>query len=330
MLKTIADKLHSAHSVVLSTHRHCDGDGFGAQLALFHALRKMGKQVQILNVDRPPHRYDFLLPAPVEVFENGAQPLTNASLALIFDTNDHRLVEPLFSELRRTCEEVLFIDHHPVLKNGPTPTPESWIDTSAASTGELVFDLIQELKVAFDPVIARALYTSIVFDTQIFRYVKSSPRSHLMAAELLRYERRPEEIHRHLFATYTVEKTAFLARALGHVEYLEAGRIAFIHLDAKDLRESRLALDESGDVIDFLMNVESVIAAALIREDEPGRFKISLRSKPPIEILKVAESLGGGGHMTSAGAYCAGDSRSLREKIVRGLASLLHSGDPRE
>jgi len=320
MLKQIADKIRAADSLVLSTHRHSDGDGLGAQIALFHALRKIGKKVRILNVDDAPKRYSFLQSARIiQSFEGSHEKLEATDLAMIFDTNDSRLVEPLYSELRRQCREIIFVDHHPALKEGPAPTEGSVIDTAAASTGEMVYRLIRELGVALDPDIARALYTSVVLDTQLFRYVRNSPASHLMAADLLQHETEPDEVHRRLFANYTSKKIAFLAKALSQIEYFADGRIAVLRLSAPDLSDHGLDLDESRDVIDLLMNIESLEAAALFREDGPDLYKLSLRGKSEIEVLSIAENVGGGGHPFSAGAYLNGSYEQLKERVVSQL-----------
>jgi phosphoesterase RecJ-like protein len=329
MLTEMAQKLLSARSVVLSTHRHCDGDGLGAQLALYHGLKKAGKTVRVLNVDPPPKKYAFLdTDKLIEVFGQGAKPLEPTDLALILDTNDGRLVEPLFTELKNKCKETLFIDHHPVLIQGPAPTVGSLIDIAAASTGELCFHLLRILKIPLDASIARALYTSVVFDTQLFRYVKSHPSSHLMAAELLAFEREPELVHRKLFANYTVEKLAFLTRSLTEVEYLAEDRIAFIPVRAAAFLGGGLDRDESGDIIDTVINIGTVEIAALLREDGPGLFKLSLRSKGTVEVLSLAEKFGGGGHRYASGAHLKGEFSEIRESLIKCLHQLVPAVPP--
>lgn len=321
MLEALAHQLKSATSVVLSTHRHCDGDGLGAQLALFYGLRQLGKQVWILNPDPPPKKYAFLNTDRLVGVFNGSVP--RADLALIFDTNDRRLVEPLMGPLEQACAQVLFVDHHPVLRNGPAPSRGSIIDVSAASTGEIAYRLLQALGVQMNADIARALYTSVVFDTQMFRYVKSDPRSHLMAAELLRFERDPEAVHQALFATYTVEKMSFLARALSSVEYFADGRVAFLGVSSSLALSSGLDPEETADIIDLVMNIESVEAGALLREDAPGVFKLSLRSKGGVQVLPLAEFFGGGGHPFAAGAYLQGDGAAFRTSLIDRMIALV-------
>ncbi len=327
MLRKLAEKIVAADKILLSTHRQCDGDGLGSEVALYYALKKMKKTVRILNVDATAKKYQFLAPENlVENFESTPAPLSPVDLVLIFDTNDSRLLEPLYSQFQAQSPDIFFIDHHPVLKEGPAPTVGSFIDTAAASTGEMTFKLIQALGVSLDTDIARALYTSIAFDTQLFRFVRSSSESHLIAAELLKYEILPEEIHLKLFGNYSVQKMKFLAHALSQIEYFSEGQIAILKIHAKDLLQFGIDNEDSNDVIDLLMNIESLQAAALFREEGAQKFKLSLRSKGHFEVLEIAESLGGGGHLYSSGAYLSGTYEALKSQV---LLALTHSLDRR-
>jgi len=322
---SLVKKIQNAKSLILTTHKQCDGDGLGAMLALYHALKKSGKTVRVLTVDAVPRKYAFLETEKyLETFEGPHKPIGKTDLALVFDTNDRRLVEPLYTNLQENVREILFVDHHPILKEGPEPTSGSYINTRAASTGEISFFIIKALGIHFDEKVARALYTSISFDTQLFRFVRNSPTSHLIAAELLEHVSNAEEIHRHLFATHTIEKVAFLSKALGEIEYFGEGRIAVLKLKAQDLIDHKMDMDDSRDVIDMIMNIYSLEAAALFREDTTNCYKMSLRSKGQIEVLGIAETFQGGGHMYAAGALVRGVYKDLKEKVV---SLLLHRLD---
>ncbi len=191
MSRKVVEHIKQADSILLTTHRQCDGDGLGSELAMFHGLKKIGKNVRIINVDATPKKYYFLSPEKyVQCHDGSFDPIEKSDLALVFDTNDHRLIEPLYGELEKKCNHIIFVDHHPILKEGPSPTPDSFINSSAASTGELVFEILKALEIPLDLKIARALYTSLAFDTQLFRYVKDSSRSHEIATELLKFEKK--------------------------------------------------------------------------------------------------------------------------------------------
>ncbi len=325
---SLVRRIQGAQSVILSTHKQCDGDGLGALLSLYHGLRKSGKKVRVLLVDAVPKKYAFLEPEKhLEVFEGPHSPIEATDVALIFDTNDRRLVEPLYSSLQKNCREILFVDHHPVLNQGPEPTAGSYIETRAASTGEISYFMLKGLGIRFDERIAQALYTSIAFDTQLFKFVKNSVNSHLIAAELLMHINNAEQIHRHLFATHTIEKVAFLAKVLGKIEYFGAGQVAVLKLTAKDLKDHSLDMDDSRDVIDMLMNINTLQAAALFREDANNEYKLSLRSKGKLEVLGVAEAFQGGGHMFASGAFIRGNYDDLKRKVVQLLMDRLDEND---
>lgn len=314
------DLINNAQKIILSTHRQCDGDGLGAELALYYALKKIKKDVRIVNVDSTPRKYRFLGSEKViSLFQNNPVMDLSADLCLVFDTNDERLLEPLFSGLKKSVGKIVFIDHHPLLQNGPQPTIESYIDMTAASTGELAYDIIKSLKIDLDANIARALYTSITFDTQLYRYIRNSPRSHLIAAELLQYPIDPQEVHRALFGNQTVQKMAFLAKALGQIEYFCHGQLAVLRLRDADLLAHNLEPDEARDVIDMIMNIESLEAAVIFREDAENEYKLSLRSKGKLEVSSIAESFGGGGHAHASGAFVKGIYVDLKDKVVKDL-----------
>ena len=132
MIQSVVDQIKKAQTILLTTHRQCDGDGLGSELAMFHALQKAGKNVRIVNVDATPKKYDFLMPDKyIQYFDGSFAPIEKSDLALIFDTNDKRLVEPLYQSIDDKCETIIFVDHHPVLKSGPNPTPKSIINIHA-------------------------------------------------------------------------------------------------------------------------------------------------------------------------------------------------------
>ncbi|MCB0389815.1 MAG: DHH family phosphoesterase [Bdellovibrionales bacterium] len=332
-VKSITRQIEKAETILLSTHKQCDGDGLGAMLGLYHALKKIGKKVRVFTVDEVPPKYSYLKPEKyLDIFEQPHKDIETTDLCLIFDTNDKRLVEPLYSELENKVRNILFVDHHPILNQGPEPTAGSFIETNAASTGEIAYFIIKDLGIRMDENIAQSLYTSITFDTQIFRYVKGASSSHLICAELLKYVSEPEEIHRHLFATFSQGKIAFLAKVLSEIEYHANGQIAILKLSLEDINKNQLHLDDSRDVIDMIMNVTTVITAALFRQDTENGYKMSLRSKDKIEVLGIAENYGGGGHMHAAGAFIEGEYNKIKNDVVNQLLQRLddHSSKTNE
>lgn len=324
MLSTIIEEIQNANTIALTTHKQCDGDGLGSQLAVYHALNILDKKVHIMNVDTTPAKYNYLLhEIDYHEFQNMKHVESQADLVLVFDTNDYRMLEDVYEHYKKQGSKILFIDHHPILKEGPQPTDGSWINTKSASTGEMAFELIKNLNVSLNEKISEALYTSICFDTQLFRFIRGSAKSHLIAAELLDHYKSPEKVHQNLFGNLTVEKTNFLSFALGKIEFFENNRAALLVITNEDLINYSVGIDETRDLIDMIMNIKIVETAAFFREDGPNQFKLSLRSKGGFPISPIAEKLDGGGHPFAAGAFLNGELNNFIDIIKKDLSNAL-------
>jgi len=324
----LIQEIQAARSVVLSTHTQPDGDGIGSQVALYWALRKIGKNVRIINVDAIPKKYVFLNTHQIiESFDNLKSPIEKADLGFIFDTNDPKLLLNLWPQLKSQCRRVVFVDHHPILDRHPLKSDENIIDVEASSTGQIVFDLIKSLQIPLDAQIALPIYTSIIFDTNYFRYVRGSPTPHLIAAELLRYDIDPLNVHRRLFGNHTPNKLKFLSQILGTVEYEMAGRLGLVRVKKADMANLGIEMDETRDIIDMVMNVETIEAAVLFREDDKDQFKISFRSKGILTVNGLAQSLGGGGHQFASGTTLKGPFAEVRKNVLNAFATLFDALD---
>lgn len=326
----IPQLLRLAGSVWLTTHPQADGDGLACEAAMYLALKSMGKSVKIMNFEEPGDKYRFLFhPAPlftdsspirVQVFDADLEPAP-PDIIVLFDTNDFRLIEPIItwrSALSESGHEVpiIIIDHH---QGEAPPDAYLWADKNAASSGEVLYKLFQALGVKIDPRIAGALYASLVFDTQNFRFIRSSASSHEMAAELLPLIDDPEGIHEALFANLTPSKLGFIATALSALRIESEGTLAVVTLQKEIFHRYKAEANDSGDVIDMALNVNSVKIALLLREESQGVWKVSLRSKRGYSVLEAAQSLGGGGHRNAAGATVSGtlglDPQNIELKI---------------
>ena len=324
----LLELLRRSALISVTTHRDCDGDGVGAMLAYYHALLSLGVKTRILSVDEIPVKYAFLPGYQnIQVFNPQIPPIPG-DLLIAFDTNDSRRIEPLASWALQSQPgtndkgQLVFIDHHPVLEKGPHPGHSSFINTQAASTGEMTFDLIKSMRIPLNSSIAQCLYTSIVFDTQLFRFIRKSPRSHQIAAELMQYDFDPTDIHRRLFGDQSPEKLRFLAQALSRIEYLNKGKVAYLELMKDDFEKFGVDPEASRDVVDMMMNVRNIEISVLIRQ-ENNKTKISLRSKGRHEVLTLAEIWGGGGHLYSAGATLAtAENSKLKKQIIEWLQKL--------
>ena len=318
-IDAVADIINKADSVVLSTHREPDGDGLGSEMAMYYALKHLGKNVRILNLDPTPPRYNFLKHSDkIENTREKHKSLGQTDLALIFDTCDPDHVGSLFSEFEDKCKHIIFVDHH-ISKDKNYEKVSFLINKNAASSGEVVFNLIKKMNVPMNVDIARAIYTAICFDTQVFKYIRGSSQSHKIAVEILEYEKNPEEVHREIFGNYSISKMYFLSRTISNLEYLHDNKIGIVHIISKSMLEHNISIDDTGDIIDFIMKVDPLRAVVLFREDAKNKYKVSLRSKGNIDVFSIAKKLGGGGHYNASGAVVEDELQNLKNIIVAQL-----------
>ncbi|HTL10920.1 MAG TPA: DHH family phosphoesterase, partial [Bdellovibrionota bacterium] len=188
-LKTL---LVDAKRVLISTHLLPDGDGLGAECALFHYLKRARKACRVYNPDPLPRRYSLLDPkGAVLLGPNEVELWDTFDVWVIVDTNDPRRLGKLWPELSLRAKKIVFLDHHPenIGGNGEiTLPPHAMVisDTSSSSIGEMLYHLFQELNLAkINKDMAIGLYVSIMTDTNSFRYSRTTPMAHRISAEMI-------------------------------------------------------------------------------------------------------------------------------------------------
>ena len=318
-IKKLARKIHAAKNIILSTHKMCDGDGLGSMLGAYHALHKIKKPVRAITVDKVSSKYHFLSPEKyTERFDQITNTIEPAEIALIFDTNDYRRIQPLYAELKKKCKEIIYIDHHPLLQISPKPSTNSVVDTSAASTGEICYFLLKEMGINMDQSIATALYVSIIFDTQRFQFIKNSETSHKICADLCQYVKDNENIYNQLFGMNSLEKMNLLSEIIKKTEYFHQSKVAVIEITEEKLKNKNLNIEDACDFLDMALGVESTQLSVLIINLSKNKYKLSFRSKK-WNVLKLAEIFNGGGHTTSSGAILNNYTNSPKEEILKAI-----------
>ncbi len=313
----LIQKIRTAKKIWLSTHKNSDGDGLGSEVAFYHALKSISKDVRVVHNDRAPQRYSFLT-AKINLHD-GHENLAYhpEDIALIFDTHDPLLCEPFFEKLRQKNVPIFFIDHHVPVKK-VIENVAYLIDENACCTGEIVFDLIQKMGIEVNSDIATALYASLLFDTQNFKYLRNSAKPFDMASQLLKLGANHLLIQKNIFDNWSVDKMNYLSLLIKNVDYRDHHKIALIKIEKKNLIAFNLSSDDVSDFVDLFMSIQSLEVAIVIREEEENTFKLSFRSRTH-EVLSWAQRFNGGGHLYSSGAWI----KDSQENIIQCIESLI-------
>ena len=300
-LRAVLERLSGARRVVLTTHVNADADGAGSEAAVAAWLEARGVAVAIVNPTPFPANLRFLLHRPElaqDLGRGGEARLDAADLVLVLDTSEPNRVAPLVERLRP--EQTLVVDHHPA---GPTVVGTQHVqDPTAAATGEMVFDLITLAGGPWPPESVLGIYVALVSDTGSFRFANTSPRAHLIAADLLGRGVDPESVFQKLYATVPPRRLQLLREALGRLEHDPDVGLSWMVVPASVAERLDAAHEDFEGLVDHARALEGTRVALLFRGLPGGVTKISLRSNGDTDVNRIARHFGGGGHRKAAGA----------------------------
>ncbi len=330
--------LAQSETIVLSTHLMPDGDGLGAEIALYFYLKRLGKKVRIINPDPVPKRYEFLDPSEViEIHASETLKLGSIDLFVILDTNDPKRLGKAWNALSKKAKEILFLDHHPGHSEQELTNNNCKIvvDIHSSSIGELLYRLFHQAHDQLDPKapafylspeIALGLYVSIITDTNSFRYARTTALSHRIAAELIDFGLQPEEVYQNVYSTKTKDHLRLIGEVLSRVEEVPFGKtertIGWVEIPVSLRKKFFASSDDTQSIVNFLLLLEKTEFLILFREEDDHRVKVSLKSKGNISILKVAQEFEGGGHEFAAGFTAKGSISEIRDKLLNRLQKL--------
>jgi phosphoesterase RecJ-like protein len=303
-------KLRTARKLIVITHEHPDGDALGSLVAAQLILTQLGKDslLFIESAEFPlPYEYSFL-GTPGHISEAPAD-LEERTLLFLDCGNVDR--NPAAAGLRFPGATVLNVDHH---HDNTRFGTVNHVDAGASCTAEIVWELMADLGAELTLEIAEALYVGLLTDTGCFNYNNTTPRAHLMAAELIAAGTDVHRIYQHVYEDVPYPKLALLARGLEHTERYDEGRLTVSQLLAEDFGATGAEESYTEGVIDHLRAVRGTAMAALVRdrlaapgepqEDTGGARvrKVSLRATDArIDVSAIAREFGGGGHRAAAG-----------------------------
>ncbi len=262
-----------------------------------------------------PSQYDFL---PGADLLTPAKQFRPADIGLALDCASADRMGLLRERIEK-AGAVINIDHH-VSNSGFGAL--KIIDTTAASTAELVLQLLVRMGADITPDIATCLYVGLVTDTGRFAYESVTPRQHATAAFLIQRGVDVADVSQKLYESYQYPYLKVLGRALDHAQLLRDPDMVVSHLTQDDMSEFGVSWDDTDDVIDTIRAIRDCDVAVLLKQREDGRWKGSLRSKGATDVGAVAGKLGGGGHRLAAGF----DSELGLEETIAAVRRELQSG----
>lgn len=321
---------------LLTSHARPDGDAIGSALGFMHLLDRMGKRVEVAFADPIPAVF-HALPGSERIWSPRqaappANPQATAPATLPPFPPQAAIVLECDS-IERTgfiaipAEFTINIDHH---HSGREFADWNWIDPDACAVGAMVYDFAVASGIPISPEAATCLYTAVLTDTGSFTFPCTTSATFELAAHLLECGADAHEIAENVYATAPEAKIRILGAALERM--VVEGPLAWSIITLADIQRFGAAVSDCEGVVNYLIGIAGVQAAAVLREmpnphGQPS-FRCSLRSKGATDVARVAESFGGGGHLHASGCTVPGVREAAVSAVLAGLRGALPMDGP--
>ena len=307
MLSQVVELIESKRRFAITSHVRPDGDSLGSSLGLYWLLQALEKDAEVIMRDPVPHSYQQLPGA----YEVRVKQSVDRAYDAVFVIECSDITRPGLIDLEK--QFVVNIDHH---STTALFGAINWIDSTASAVGEMIYNLCKATGVRVTKEMAECVYTALITDTGSFHYSNTTERTFKVASELVRTGVKPAKTAECVFASYPWSRIQLMGAVLSTAKRDASGRVACMRQTA-EMQKSAGASDEDADgFVNYPLTVGEVEAVALLKECAPGVYRTSLRSKGDVNVARVAEMFGGGGHRNAAGCTLKGTWEEAEQRIV--------------
>jgi phosphoesterase RecJ-like protein len=296
-LRAAADAVRQGSSVALACHINPDGDALGSMLGLHHVLLANGVP-SVASFSEPfvvaPHYRD--LPGLHLLTPPAAFPV-EPDVMLTFDCGSMSRLGDL-ERAAKGARELVVIDHH--ISNERYGSINV-VDPNAAASGVVVRDLVRELGLPLNHDAAVCIYAALVCDTGRFQYECTTAKVFELARELASFELPIPSLSRTLFEEHRFAYLQLLAAVLQRAVLVPEQRFVWSAVLQQDLRDHDVTMEEVEGLIDIVRRTREAEVTAVLKEEGDGTVRVSLRSLGSVDVCRIAQAEGGGGHRFAAG-----------------------------
>ncbi len=317
--------IHEANNIVITAHKSPDGDAVGSVWGLCLYLRKLGKQAIVVLPDPAAEFLDWIPGSNETLFFNKSsevceKALRDADLWFALDYNTRSRTGTDMAAVLNTLESpCIMIDHHHQPETFPAVL---FSDTTMCSTAQMVYMFIEAMGDAdkIDENIGACLYCGIMTDTGSFRFPSVTPKTHEIAADLIRKGVDHAQIHRNVYDTNLLDRLRLVGYALSEkLMVFEQYHAAIVSLTKEELNRFNYRSGDTEGLVNQALSIKGVNFAVFVREGN-NEVKLSFRSQGSFDVNTFARAhFSGGGHFNAAG----GISTESIDVVLQKLQDLL-------
>ena len=303
-LSKIFETINRNNVFLLISHVYPDGDCLGSLTAFYKLLKNLNKQAYMFINSVIPYQYAFM-PNLEKIRDSYPKDMQDDPVIIFLDCADIERAQFDIESLKGKIKSIINIDHH---MSNPDFGDINLVDHEKAATAEMVFELVNKYYPEhIDIDIATGLYVGLLTDTGRFQYSNTTKEVHNIVSHLLNFDIRPSKIFSHIYECEPRNRFKLLEIALKRIKIIDSKSLIYSYVLEKDFQKLDLPYSANDGIIEMLRSVKGIDVAALFKQVEKDHFKVSLRSSNNgVDVSKIAQAFGGGGHKKAAAYSCNG------------------------
>ena len=310
MLSQVVELIENKQFFGITTHVRPDGDGIGSSLGLCWLLQSLGKTAEVIVRDTIPISYQQL-PGSQDI---RIIPEIDRDYDAVFVIECSDVNRPGIRNLEK--QFTVNIDHHTTCEHFGSI---NWIDATASAVGEMIYNLCKAIGGRVTKEIAECVYLALVTDTGSFHFPNTTERTLKVASELVKVGVKPAKISEAVYNSYPWSRIELMTKVLVTVQRSETGKVAWMRQTLEMVEDAESVEGDNHGFVNIPLTAREVEAVVYMREVQPNAYRVSFRSKGDINVAKIAEKFGGGGHKNAAGCRIEGDWDECERKLVSAI-----------
>ncbi len=300
-------------SNLITGHINPDGDALGSALAFKLILDSKGISSDVC-FDVKGNIPSNLNHLPINLISNNA--MNKYENVYVFDCGNSERLGSL-EEIALKSDQVIVIDHHIEPSFGDIQV----IDSTAASTTQVLYREIISADIEIDKNIANCLMTGLITDTGRFQYSNTDYEVFQIASKLMLSGAELTSISDNIYGSIPMNAIKLQSEVLNRIKLFDDEELVVSYVLHEDYKKFNIESSEIDFLIDSIRLVKESNVALLLKEQDDKSFKGSLRSRTKLDVQKIASLFGGGGHKAASGFSTTLSMDEITTKVKNAIRS---------
>jgi bifunctional oligoribonuclease and PAP phosphatase NrnA len=312
LIAEIRQTIHSVDRILVTSHIRPDGDAIGSVLGIGLALKEAGKTVQMILNESSLKNFNFL--EGINYVHQNVR--DNYDLAIILDCGDK---DRISAALEPGVPQIN-IDHH---ITNDSYSQINLIEPDEVSTTAILSKYLPKWGLTISQPVASALLSGLLTDTLGFRTNNMNTRALRIAADLMDAGADIVSLYNNALTSRPIEAAHYLGQGLNKQHLRTRDKIIWTTLSLKDRQMASYAGNDDANLIDIISSIDNFDISVVFTEQRKNSVKVSWRARPGIDISRLAQQFGGGGHPSAAGANITGSLNEVQQRVLKATQGLL-------